>query len=55
MLEEAYCDVDNDGYKVPVGGYSCYVQFQDMTAVPIRARGKTKFDKAKYFCSLFRS
>jgi len=53
MLEEAYCDVDNDGYKVRVGGYSCYVQFQDMTAVPVRSRGKTKFYKAKYFCSLF--
>ncbi|XP_015760439.1 PREDICTED: poly [ADP-ribose] polymerase 12-like [Acropora digitifera] len=37
MLEEAYCDVD-DGYKVRVGGYSCYVQFQDMTAVPVRGR-----------------
>ena len=53
MLEDAYCDVDNDGYKLRVRGVLCNVQFQDMTVVPIK--GRTKLSKAKCFCSSFLS
>ena len=35
MLEDAYCDVSKDNYKVPIRGIQHEVKFQDMTAVPI--------------------
>ena len=44
MLEDAYCDVDSDGYKLRVRGLSCYVQFKDMTVVP---KGSTKILQGK--------
>ena len=35
MLEDAYCDVSKDNYKVAIRGIPHNVKFQDMTAVPI--------------------